>query len=371
MSRPGQPPVTRRTALFDEHVALGADMDAYVWAGMAMPWSYRTSLAEEAQAVRERVGLADVSQLQVVQVTGPGATACLEALVPRRISDMAPGSTRFSVVLSRFGRICDEALIMRLGPNDFWICHGCGGTQRQLAKVAGDARITPLLDKHVLSVQGPRSATLLSTLVDAMPVDLPFMGHAPASIDGRPVVLSRSGFTGELGFEVFCDAGDVVPLWHRMVQAGQPDGLQPYSYQCIDLLRVEAGFSLYPTDLAAAASIWEAGLGWLIRGKETPFTGRDSVMKSKGAATSRVVGVRLAGEVQVRRGDSIRRDDLVVGTVTSSAYSAAEGATLCIGRMRRDCGPASLPVLVDASPADGSSPVQGQVVRLPFRKRRM
>ncbi|HEY6559895.1 MAG TPA: aminomethyltransferase family protein [Polyangiaceae bacterium] len=359
--------LSRRTALFDEHVALGADMRAYAWAGMAMPWSYRTSVAAEQRAVRERCGLTDASQLQVVSVCGPGAVACMERLVPRRIGDLPVGASRFSVVLSRFGRICDEALIMRLDEREFWISHGCGATRAQLGKIvdAADVRVTPRGDTHVLALQGPSSLQVLSRAANLDLADLPFLGHRRVSLRGRPVVVSRTGFTGELGFEIFCDAEDAVMLWRLLQATGGPVGLTPYGYRCVDLLRIEAGFLLYPVDLSMAGSLREAGLAWLVRDKVADYVGRDKVERASGSVTHRFAGVRLRGALEVARGAGLRRGEREIGVVTSSAFSPASGDTLCIARVEQEA-------LQDDAQVDVASTPNGvgRLVALPHRARR-
>jgi aminomethyltransferase len=361
-------PPLRRTALFDEHVALGADMGAYTWAGMALPWSYHTPLAEEQRAVHERAGLADVSQLQLVSVRGPRAAAVLEQLVPRRIADLHVGSSRFSVVLSRFGRICDEGLVMRFADDEFWISHGCGATRAQLAKVveamsAADVRITPLDDTHVLSVQGPSSLAVLAPLASVDLGALPFLGHQRVRLGDRPVVVSRSGFTGELGFEIFCAATDAVPLWRLLLGSGAPLGLTPYGYACIDLLRLEAGFPLYPVDFAMLPSLWEAGLGWLVRDKVLDYVGRTAVEQAKGTATHRLAGVRISGPADLPRGVGLQRGEHMIGVVTSSAFSPASGETLCLARVETDALTSDAPVAVPGAPR-----AAGQLLALPFQR---
>jgi aminomethyltransferase len=363
--------------LWDEHVALGADMHAYAWAGMAMPWSYRTSPAEEQRAVRERAGLCDASQLQVVSIRGAGAVACLERLVPRRIADMAVGSSRFTVLLSRFGRICDEALVLRLAEDELWLSHGAGATRTQLARLedfteAPEVRVSPLDELHVLSLQGPSSAEVLGALASEDVDQLPFLGHRRVKVGAHDVVLSRSGFTGELGFEIFCQAADAVPLWRLLLAAGAPVGLLPYGYRSVDLLRIEAGFTLYPSDLGSVSSLWEAGLGWLLRDKVGAYVGHDAVAKAKGSATHRFCGVRLQGDVAVARGASVRLGGRVIGVVTSSAASPSSGETLCLAHVERDAVGTDPPVAVGApTPADAAAPVQtGRLVPLPFRPRR-
>ncbi len=338
---------------------------------MALPWSYRTSLAEEQRAVRERAGLADVSQLQVLSVTGPGAVDCLERLLPRRIADMPISTMRFSVVLSRFGRIVDEAMILRLRADAFWISHGCGTTRAQLHKLveAGEVAnvtIDALDDLHVLSLQGPRSLPVLAALAppEAALEELPFLAHRRVTLGAASLLVTRSGFTGELGFELFCASNDVVALWRSLLQVGAPEGLVPYAYRCLDLLRIEAGFTLYPVDLAIASSLWEADLGWMVRDKTADYVGSAALMRAKAApsTTRRFAGLRFGGEQAIARGTMVQRDARDIGVVTSSAYAPASAETLCL-------------VHVDALELGRAEPVQvghteGTLQRLPFRERR-
>lgn len=362
---------SRRTMLYDEHVALGAAMTDYQWAGMAMPWSYRTSLAQEQRAVREQAGLADVSQLRVVKVAGAGAVACLERLLPRRVDDMAVGTSRFSVVLSRFGRICDEAIVLRIDADEVWISHGCGATRAQLARLVeagevSDVAIAHLDDVHALSLQGPASLQVLAALASTAAVleSLPFLAHRRIMVAGASVLVARSGFTGELGFELFCAGADVVVLWRALIEAGTPLGLVPYSYRCVDLLRIEAGFTLYPVDLAVAASLWDANLGWQVRDKRADYVGKEAVARARAVVAPKrsFAGLRLPGDHTIARGATVQRAERVIGVVTSSAWSPASNETLCI-------------VHVDEAERAGEAAASvaeatGQLVRLPFRERR-
>jgi aminomethyltransferase len=290
---------------------------------------------------------------------------------------MAVGSSRFTVLLTRFGRICDEALVLRLAEDELWLSHGAGATRGQLARLvdstqASDVRVSPLDELHVLAVQGPSSAQVLRALASEDVDRLPFLGHRRVKVGAHDVLLSRSGFTGELGFEIFCEASAAVPLWRLLLATGAPVGLLPYGYRCVDLLRIEAGFTLYPSDLGYVSSLWEAGLGWLVRDKVGAYVGHDAVAKAKGTATHGFCGVRLQGDVAVARGASVRLGERVIGVVTSSAASPSSGETLCIAHVERDAVRTAPPVTVGAPiHADAAAPIQtGRLVPLPFRPRR-
>ncbi len=349
----------RRTALWEEHEALGGDMGAYSWSGMALPWSYRSDVADEYAAVRRGVGVADASQLRVVELSGRGATAALEALVPVAVGTMPLGTSRFTVFLNRRGRVVDEAIVMRHEADRYWVSHGPGTASELL--VAAFPASRPLDGLHALAVQGPRSQGLLERGLDAPLHDLAAMAHRPAHLWGKAATLSRTGFTGELGFEIFGPGDVIVDCWRRLLGAGAV----PYAYRTVDLLRVEVGFPVYPVDLAPLGSLWEASLGWLLRGKEHDFVGRLATGGSRAVLTHRLLGVGFPGFPRVPRGTRLRVGGDVVGVVTSSAQSPAAEATLCVARLVTAAAPGT-PVTL----ADGPSQIVGTVQELPFRPRR-
>ena len=316
----------RRSPLHDEHVALGAALD-YAWAGMTLPRSYGSLEAEHA-AVRHAVGLNDASQLQVVEVAGPGCVGRLEELLPRPVEDMAVGWSRFSVVLSRRGRVFDELVLMRLGPERFWLVHGAGGTQRQLGRLGLAFEVLPL---GVLAVQGPGSASLLGALVEPPGR----WGHRRAALAGREVLVSGSGFTGEQGFELFCAAEDAPAVWSAVTAAGA----RPYGYDCVELLRLEAGLPLYPADLLVG-SLWELGLGWLTRGKVADYVGRAAVEAARGQSAWELA--RIEGPGTAQRGEELVRDGEVVGTVTSWAARPWQGDGVGLARVRQGLVPGTV-----------------------------
>lgn len=248
--------------------------------------------------------------------------------------------------------ICDEALVLRVG----------GGRALALARRRRDARAarrswwipdrrptcgsrrwttctcSPCRDRRARRCwRRSRARTSLAC---------PFLGHRRVTLGPHDVLLSRSGFTGELGFELFCRADDAVPLWRLLLSAGAPAGVLPYGYRCVDLLRIEAGFTLYPSDLGGVSSLWEAGLGWLVRDKVGEYVGHDAVAKARanGAATHRFAGVRLDGDVGVARGAPVRRGERTIGVMTSSAASPSSGETLCIAHVERDAVGTDAPV---------------------------
>ncbi len=325
-------------------------MGAYQWAGVAMPWRYDRPLAQERAAVRERCGIVDASQLRVIELDGPDSADILERLLPRAVSDMPTGTSRYSVVLNRRGRIVDELLCLRIQPERFWLSAGAGSTRERLAELG--ATMVERDDLHVLAVQGPRSAQIVGSVADTT-------GLAPGDHReaGPELRIARAGFTGEQGYELYLPADAALATWRALVEAGA----EPYGYATVDLLRIEAGFLLYPNDLAPLGGPADAGLGWLGRGKTSTFTGREATEGR--TAQARIGGILAPGAMPVPRGTGVSLDGELLGRVTSSAYSPAEGAVLCLAQLatstagRRDT----------VGLGDGR---WGQLVALPFVTRR-
>lgn len=280
---------------------------------------------------------------------------------------MAPGTTRFSVLLSPAGRIVDETLIMRLGLDDFWLSHGCGSAQTQLATLAQgrNMRVETCQDMHVLSLQGPRAHRVLEAVVECSLPDVPAMGHRRTQLAGRAVVLSRTGFTGEDGFEIFCRKEDAITLWRELLGPTKSSPVTAYGYACIDLLRIEAGFTLFPSDLAFARSIWEAGLGWLVRDKHADFVGREAAFAAARKGEHVIVGARSPGEHPLTLRKQVSLHGEPVGIVTSSAYSPMDNEVLSILRVRRRALEG-----VEACVLESVTGIPLRVSPLPFRPRR-
>jgi len=298
-------------------------MEAYQWAGVAMPWRYARPLAEEHAAVRHRCGIVDASQLRVLEVVGPGSGAVLDTTLSRRVSGLRPGTSRHALVHNRRGRVADELIALRLDADRYWLSTGAGCTRVRLAELGVVA--VERDDLHVIAVQGPGSAAVLGRLVDAS-------GLGPG--EHRPVGgvrVARAGFTGELGFELYLDGADAVETWRALLAAGA----EAYGYACVDLLRIEAGFLLYPNDLSPVGA----------------------------PPGARVGGLLAPGPESVPRGTVVHLGGAPVGLVTSSAYGPVQDAVLCLALL----APPALDRHDTVGLGEGR---EGRLVGLPFVERR-
>ena len=313
----------RRTPLYDRHVAGGARVVDF--AGWAMPQQY-TSVREEQRAVRQAAGLFDVSHMGRFEIEGPGAGDALQRLVTNDLSVLAPGRAQYTLLCNEGGGVIDDLVVYRAEEA------AAGWSWRAVVNAANRARDLAWLVEHaqpgitvvdrsedlaLLALQGP----LARQILPAEGVDLdaiPYFGCAEARVAGAAVTLSRTGYTGEDGFELFVPSRQAAAVWDAL-GAG---GAVPCGLAARDVCRLEAGLRLYGQDMDEDTNPYEAGLGWTVKLDKGEFVGRDAlrILKTAGAARS-IVGIEGAGRAIPRRGASIWRGEEPVGTVTSGTYS--------------------------------------------------
>ena len=253
-------PLSRTSALASRHTALGSGLED--WNGMGTAWNYTTDANAEHDAVRERAGMFDMSPLKKVFVRGPGAAATLDHLTTRDISKIAPGTAAYLCVLTEAGGIADDAIMSNNGGDEWMIVHGSGDTMALLmASAQGrDVQVSFTDALHDLSVQGPLSCDILNAHCDIDLATLGYFQHAPARLFGHACRLSRTGYSGERGYEIFADAAVIGDIWDRLVAAG----VMPCSFTALDKVRIEAGLLFYGYDMTEANTPWEVGLGFAI-----------------------------------------------------------------------------------------------------------
>src|SRR5438093_6288755 len=238
----------KRTPLEDEHRALGAKIGAF--AGWAMPIEYRGTLAEH-QAVRERVGLFDLMHLGKVIVSGPGALDTLQRTVTNDVARVARGRAQYNTVLNERGGIVDDLIVYRLGEQQYFVVPNAANTDRVhaiLLEEAVDADVVLHEDWCFLAVQGLRAVEVVSSLFPEA-AGLEYMHCTETEFGGRPVILTRSGYTGEVGFELFPPESRVHALWAAIMEAGQSHQMEPVGLAARDTLRLEMGYPLHGQDI--------------------------------------------------------------------------------------------------------------------------
>ncbi|MBX3749474.1 MAG: glycine cleavage system aminomethyltransferase GcvT, partial [Opitutaceae bacterium] len=258
----------KRTPLRDFHAAHGGRLVDF--AGWEMPVQYR-SILEEHKAVRRAAGLFDVSHMGEVDVRGPQAGAFLNHLVTNDVAKLYPGRVLYSPMCYPTGGVVDDLLIYLRAPGDYLLCINAGNIAKDLAWIREQsARFEVTItdrssDYAQLAVQGPRAAEIVQTLTGAKLGAIKYYHFAEGPVAGIPCLISRTGYTGEDGFELYYPAADAVPLAEAVLAAGQRFGLELAGLGARDSLRLEAGYPLYGHEISAEISPLTAGLGWTVK----------------------------------------------------------------------------------------------------------
>ena len=309
--------------LHDRHLALGAKLGDF--GGWSMPLEYAGGgVVAEHTAVRERVGVFDVSHLGKASVTGPGAAAFLDSVLTNSLERIVPGKAQYTLLCDATGGVVDDLIAYLHGPDDVFLIPNASNTTevvRILAEAAPDGvTVANLHREHaVLAVQGPRSAALLDAL--GLPSDLEYMAFVPASLGGSDLLVCRTGYTGEHGYELVVPWDAAGAVWDAILEAGAPDDIRACGLGARDTLRTEMGYPLHGQDLSLSISPVQARAGWAVGWKKPAFHGRDALLAEKEAGPSR----RSVGLVSLERG--IPRPHMTVSSVDGAPLGEITSGT--------------------------------------------
>lgn len=315
---------TRQSALNDRHKALGADLTVASWNEMPLPQTYATDPYDETAAVRYRAGLIDVSALRLINVTGPDALKFLNHLLTSDISKAKAGDSHISNIVDQNGSLIDDVLVYVDGPNTFRISHGGGKLDEAfaVAKNGFDVSLVSDTDTHILSLQGPLA---LDVLAPHTPMDLKNLGyfhHEKTTLFGKDVRLARGGYSGERGYEVFCSAKDAPFIWDQILKAGEPAGVMPVSWDCLDICRVEGSLLFFPFDMTHGDTTpWEVRADWSVDLEKPDFVGKKALLDRKGKERSFITGLEVISDRAIAPLSKISVNGREVGVVTSTTYS--------------------------------------------------
>ena len=362
----------RRTPLHDEHVRAGAKMVDF--AGFEMPIQYPTGIVAEHRAVRSNAGLFDLSHMGEFFFEGPGAGAALDRLVSSDIAGLAAGQARYGLLCNERGTIVDDVIVYRLADAEYLMVVNAANVAKDRAHLEAhlgpDVRFEDRSDETALiAVQGPRAATILSTVTDLEVREASIEGLPPFGVTGARVansraIVARTGYTGEDGFELFVDNERAPRVWSRLLGAGESVGLIPIGLGARDTLRLEARFSLYGNDIDESTDPIEAGLGWTCK-LDKPFLGRDAIAAAKERGPSRrIAGLVVEGGV-ARHGHEVVHEGAVVGHVTSGTFGPTVGKNIALAYVPSDFAKVGTALAVRIRGRD----VPARVVKTPFYKR--
>lgn len=352
----------KRTPLEREHQALGAKMGEF--AGWFLPIEYAGVLAEH-QAVRSAVGLFDLTHLGKVDVEGPSAAQWLQWALTNDVSKVGPGGAQYNLVLTEQGGIVDDLIAYRVGEERFLVVPNAANTDAVLEILGeerrGDVVVAHRPDLCTLAVQGPRSSDLVSPLFREAD-GLAYMTCAEASYRDAVVVVARSGYTGEPGFELFVPDGVAPALWRELVARGRGLGLQPCGLGARDTLRLEMGYPLHGNDISTERTPLEAGLSWAVAFDKGDFRGRDALIRRKEQGVAvRLRGLRMTGKLIPRAHYPVYLADERVGETTSGGFSPTLRRGIALAYLRADVEPGHT-VTVDVRGRRG----EAEVVKPPF-----
>jgi aminomethyltransferase len=377
MQTPSEPAAAapRHTPLTSVHSELGASLTDF--AGWLMPLRYRSETAEHT-AVRTAAGIFDLSHMGELVVSGPDAPAALDFALTGQPSAIQPGRARYTMICAPDGGVLDDLIVYRLAAAEFLVVANAANTGVVVAalteRAAGyDAQVSDRTDDYALiAVQGPRAAAILAELTAADLSTLRYYASCPAQLAGREVLLARTGYTGEDGFEIFAAPQDARQLWTDISAAGASQGLVPAGLAARDTLRLEAGMPLYGNELSREVTPYDAGLGRAVRlDKPGDFVGRAALAARAEAAPQRQL-IGLVGESRrvPRHGYDVLWDGVPCGTVTSGAPSPTLGAPIAMAYVRPEVAEQA------ADPARGQLAVDvrsrtepARLVELPFYRR--
>jgi aminomethyltransferase len=312
----------RRSPLDDRHRRLGARMGAF--AGWDMPIQYQGTLSEH-RAVREAVGVFDLSHLGKVEVRGQGAHGALQHALSNDLDRLkGPGAAQYTLCLTDEGTIADDLIVYREDDGYLLVPNAANWpavADRVRASAPEGTQVTPRPDVAVLAVQGPRAPELVSGLFPEAAA-LAYMHHLPVSYAGEPARLCRTGYTGERGFELLIAGEAAGRLWDELLERGAPLGAVPVGLGARDTLRLEMGYPLHGNDISTATDPLAARLGWAVAMDKGEFRGRDALVARKAAGLERVlVGLVATDRLIPRHGMAVLDDERPVGEVTSGTFS--------------------------------------------------
>jgi aminomethyltransferase len=328
--------MSRNTSLYAVHKRLGASFTDF--GGWNMPVRYTSDLAEH-RAVRKAAGLFDLCHMGEIEIVGPEAAAALDYALVGKLSAVAVGRAKYSMMCDATGGIIDDLVTYRLADDRFLVVANASNAEVVLHAFqeraeSFDAEVRDARDEWALvAVQGPTSPDIVATVTDFPLADLKYYAGEPCVLAGTEVVLARTGYTGEDGFEIYCRPGDAIRIWEELEKAGEPHGLMPAGLACRDTLRLEAGMPLYGHELNTTLSPFEAGLGRVVAfDKEGPFVGRESLAARRESGTHRqLVGLVTDSPRAPRAGYAVLdASGRTVGEITSGAPSPTLGHAIAL-----------------------------------------
>ncbi|WP_211062105.1 glycine cleavage system aminomethyltransferase GcvT [Heyndrickxia faecalis] len=364
-------PELKRTPLYDVYRKYGAKTTDF--GGWELPVQF-SGIKAEHEAVRTRAGLFDVSHMGEILVEGPESLGFLQKMMTNDVSKLKPGAAQYTAMCNEAGGTVDDLLVYQLGENRYWLVVNAANTEKDYKWLVShrteDVSITDISASVAqLALQGPLATEVMQKLapeadVFAIPT-FSFIENAKAA--GCKVLLSRTGYTGEDGFEIYCRSEDALKLWDEILAKGREKGVLPCGLGARDTLRFEAGLCLYGQELTEDISPLEAGIGFAVKlKKEADFIGKQALLAQKAEGLKRrLAGIEMIGRGIPRHGYSVYAGDERIGTVTTGTQSPTLKKNIGLALLRIPWDAPGTEVEVDVR----SKKIKAVVVQTPFYKK--
>jgi len=334
--------------------------------GWDLPQQY-TSIRDEHLAVRNVAGVFDLSHMGRLDVRGRGAADFLQGVLTNDVSQVAPGRAQYTLLCREDGGILDDLVIYRRAEDDFLVVVNASNRLKDVGWLRDHVPAGVTLDDRthdvsLIALQGPRAESLLP--VGALDVaSLPYFGFGQGEIDGVPSLISRTGYTGEDGFELFVPAEHAAVVWRAVLEAGKAEGVLPCGLGARDACRLEAGLRLYGNDMDETTNPFDAGLGWTVKLGKGPFLGSEALARIKAAgARRRMVGLTTSDRPIPRHDSRVLRSGEAIGRVTSGTWSFYLNRGVAMASLEAGRGGPGDKVEVDVRGKPGSA----EIVSLPI-----
>ena len=338
----------KNTPLFDRHIGLGGNMVSF--GGYLLPTHY-SGINLEHLGVRSKAGLFDVSHMGEFIISGSDAESFLQKVTVNDVTSLSVGQAQYSAMCYANGGMIDDILVYKK-KNEFMLVVNAANNEKDLdwlnSHAKGDIRIENMSDNiGLVAIQGPRSRNILQTLTDSNLTNIQFYHFVEGRLNGKKTIISRTGYTGELGFEIYANSDDIGEIWDAIMKAGQDKGLEPAGLGCRDTLRMEMKLALYGNDIDDTTNPIEAGLGWITRLGKTDFMGKKALLEAKANVTRRLVCLEMTERAIPRQGYTILMNDESVGIITSGTMSPSLETGIGIGYVNKPFDKSGTELLVD------------------------
>ncbi len=360
----------KQTPLHDAHRKLGAKFMEF--AGYDMPLQY-TGIIDEHLTVRNKAGIFDVSHMGEIVIRGRDALSLCEWLTPNQVARLSPGQAQYSFLLNEHAGVLDDLIVYRLSEDSFMLCVNASNKDKDYEWIRKNTKGVVTVedrsdDTGMVSVQGPLSGKIMA-FVFGPPASSPIEGlqrfcFASVPFRGRQVYVSRTGYTGEEGYECFIDAADVAGLWDAIMEAGRPYGIKPIGLGARDTLRAEMGYPLYGLEFNDKTAPLCAGMGWVIKMDKGPFIGRDPLKAiAAQGVPQKLVGIVMSGKAIPRHQNPVMLKDRVIGEVTTGTYAPSLSRGIAMAYLAHGTDTAEIGIDIRGTRHAGT------VVGLPFIKK--